>query len=947
MVTPSRLVPEIDGDHVTPLLLDKGRSLYLLAGLRVVVYDDGRVERADQRFPSGSVRAQQMPQRLGGGYVFFQSDSQGTRLWRADGWTSNLKPLSYIGPSTDELIVGFDRFYLRARNNKLLALDADSGEIMPLGQLPVAPSYGAMVFADGWRAVVDTDLRGPMITFDAGASWRPLAIEQRIHSAAAVAGDPFLYVDGGYYRIDHRGQIQFVRADDLEGGVEKPVGDEDRGDEAKVEESPLGPRPLRTVIERGVPDTNKSAVALHRGTLVRVSLPDGEVLSLKPDVVDDDTATCSGTRVGRGFGFVCGVEGGATTIYAATSKPLSLTEIASFKAPRFVSASGNGALVVRGRCTDDDTAGKDMRTYCIVGVAGEKREIAVRGEIGAERVIALADGRVVVLVPPRLGRPGRITVIAGDKLTSKELRYPDEPRGAVKIARRGLWLEGFEQRGKKAVAGWVEAGGPVVGVKVALDGKVTVGKVYEEGGQLLVSGPFAVALTDAESGFESTDGGDSWSEFELPRMPESPGDAKTRGCSRVGCALRGWLRIGWGEPAVKKDLQNVSVPDGESVEPVTRPSLSLACSLVAAPPDAQPHESVGGKAPYSTWPSFRDVAPPALGKDDLGVDKSTQLQHLTPAHVYVWGPKGADWTRAGSWQIRFDDRFAPGDHVRSSAISRPPWSDENSAAEAIGTRSRGNYWRWEAMLDPGGQGALANLCASGTRCVPHLLGEGRPIAALRVDATPTAPYRQPLEHGVARIGETWFVLTDVPGAGKLVLWRADLGVIRPAVQIRQLDHRRFQTASRPRLVRRALGGELGLLFLQPADPASGHHVGQWFVLPLDPSSGRLGEPIALARADLDGVVPRRCEDHDDGWLLDTKLQVTPDLSYRGVRGYADNIETRLRLNPGRSCIEAIAAKAGSGFVQQEGSEAAAADGIPLSARERFTGRRWHMSCRPR
>jgi hypothetical protein len=942
MVTPSRLVPEIDSNGVAAWFDERGRAKHLLAGLRMVVHDDGHVVRANERFPSGAVTALPLPMRLGGGYAFYQSDSQGTRLWRADTWTAKLKPLSYIGPATDELVPGFDRLYLRTKANKVMALDPETGAIMGLGQMPAAASFGPMAFADGWRAVVDTDLRGPMASFDAGATWRPLSISQRVLSAAVVEGDPVLYVDDGYFRVDVSGQLSFVRSDQA-----PPEDIEEDGDdpgEPLADGHPLGRRPLRVAIEHGYPDSTTSAVVAYRGALVRVSLPDAKVTSINPEALPDETARCTGARVLRGFGFVCGAEGGKTTIYRF-SPPLSLEVVAQFDNPRFVSDSGNGALVVRGKCGVEEGEADDMRTYCVIGSDGTQREIAVRGEIGAERVVALTDGRVVVLVPPRLGRTGRLTIIDGDKLDSKELKYPAEPRRAVKIARRGLWLEGFQQHGKGAVRGWVEAGGPAVGVSVKLDGTVSLGEVYDDGGQLLVSGPFAIAVTDAEHGFESVNGGERWREFELPRLPESPGDARTRGCSAVGCTLRGWLRVGWGATGVEEDLQNVDPPEGASVRPVVRDPLRLTCALVSASKKQfREHKSVGGRAPFSTWAAFRGTAPPALARDQLGVDKASLHTDPVPAHVYVWGPKGADWTRAGSWIVRFDDRYDSDDGVRTSATSRPPWADENSASEAIGARHRGSYWRWEAVMDPGGKAAIASLC-TGQRCLPHAVAEGRPVVPLRMaPGIDQKLFRKPVEGGAVRIGETWYLLGTLPRAMTMTLWRAELGVLHRAVELRRLDQRHHQMASAPRLVRRALGGELGVLLVAPPDPASGSHVGTWHVLPLNPNSGELGAPVSLGKADLDGVIPRRCEEHDDGWLLDTRLAVNPAIDLVGVHGYVEDIEVRLRLDPGSQCIDAIAAKAGRTFAVSEDAASAARTGIRMAVRDRYTGRRWRMSC---
>jgi len=942
MATPSWLAPETDHDPLQPWFTAPGHAGYMLAGMRIVVRDDGGVERATERFSGGDVKAVQLPERLGGGFAFFQSDAQGTRLWRADTWTGELTPLSHVGPSAAELIAGFDRLYLRTPSNELVALDAETGAIMPIGPLPIAAGYGAMAFADGWRAVVETDVSGPMASFDAGASWLALDVPQRVNAAAAVDGDPVLYVDDGYYRIDVRGQLHFVRRRDSSRALDGMPETSAR----TAAHHPLGQRPLRVAIEHGYPASSDSAVVLYRGALVRVSLPDGAVLAAKSRAIEDDTASCHGARVGHGFGFVCGVEAGPTTIYEYRP-PLSLREVARFDEPRFVSASDNGALVVRGKCSAN-TNEQELRTYCIVGHDGAQREIAVRGEIGAERVVALTDGRVVVLVPPRFGRPGRITVIDGDKLSSNELTYPKEPTRAVELARAGLWLEGFEQRGKDRVGGWVEAGGPVVGVMVELDGTVELGKVHDEGGQVLMSGKFAVARTDAETGFESTDGGQTWREFELPGLPESLGDAKTRGCSPVGCALRGWSRVGWGESEVADDLRSVVAPKPAGVRPVVRDSIQLSCKLVSAPKKKERPRPVLGHLPFSRWAAFRGLEPPALSKGQIGVDKASDLHDKVPAHIYTWGSKGADWTRAGWWMVRFDDRFDPHGGIRSSALTRPPWADENSASEVVGARHRGSYWRLQAAMDPSGQAAIANLC-KGSRCVPYAVSEARPILPLRVAPGALAAYRKPVEQGVVRVGESWYFLTEVPGASSMTLWRADLGVMRPAVTLRRLDQRSYPTRTKPRLVRRAVGGAVGLLIVQPPDRASGSQVGDWHVLPIDPATGQLGEPVSLGPADLRGQMPPRCQPHDDGWLLDSHLDATPAIVLRGARGYVDDIELRLRLDPGFQCTDGIAARSGHGLRQDGATKPAAedAESVPLSVRERSTGRRWHLSCQPR
>jgi len=947
MVTPSRLVPEIDADATEPSYEEEGRVKYLLGGtLRVIRYENGAVERADERFPQGGVRAIELPERFGGGYLFYQADNQGTRLWRASEWTGRLFPLANTGQMATDVVAGFDRLYLRLEPNRLIAIDPQTGVLMPLGQLPPAPSYGAMAFADGWRAVVDSELRGPMASFDAGATWRTLGITEQVSSASVRDGDPVLNIDGGYYIVDAGGHVQLVRTDDED--KDEPA-DETEEEEPEHEEHPLGERPLRTAVEHGFPDTPTSAVVAYRGSLVRLSLPDGTVRGVHPHAIGSEQATCHGTRVGTGFGFVCGEASGPTVVYAF-APPLALREVARFDEPRFVSPSGNGALVVRGGCAAKAAPVADMRRYCVIGVDGAMKEIAVRGELGAERVVALGDGRTVVLVPPRLERAGRLTVIDGDKLDNHPLKFPAAPQAAVKLARRGLWLEGFAQRAPDSIGGWVEAGGPIVGITVKLDGSVELGKAQDEVAESLVSGSFALLAKEGGGAVESTDGGKSWSEVELPKLPENAGDPKTRSCSPVGCSLRNWVRVGWGPPAVKDDLAGAALPQALADKRVARPSLRFQCNLVAerdAETDAARAARGRGSDEESSQPrlsAFRGVPAPRLGNDEIGVEKPSDSSAQVPHHLYVWGPKGADWTRAGWWMTRFEDRFDPFGGVRETLRTRPPWADENAAAEAVGPRSRYGYGRWSASTDPSGRAALLSTCAGG-RCVQYAVADGRPMVMLREAPGSGGPAnRKSLEHSVARLGDTWYFITEQERV-EITLWRAELGVMREIGHYRRYERR--GAAAAPLLVRRALGAEIGLLFQVPADVFTGNQIGQWVVLPIDAETGALGEPITLGAADLDGKVPARCSEHDDGWLVDSQLATRPIVSVTGGDGFIEDVVLRMRIDPGFVCVDALSARAGRGFrLEGDAKRAVDRERIPMAAREQFSSAKvWQLACR--
>jgi hypothetical protein len=371
--------------------------------------------------------------------------------------------------------------------------------------------------------------------------------------------------------------------------------------------------------------------------------------------------------------------------------------------------------------------------------------------------------------------------------------------------------------------------------------------------------------------------------------------------------------------------------------------MALDCQFVSSPPKVIGHKPVGAAAPYSSWAPFRNSPPPKLRKDEIGVDKASQHYNEVGAHVYVWGAKGADWSRTGWWQIRFDDPFAVTNAVRSSALTRPPWSDEVTASEAIGARHHASYWRWDAALDASGRAALVNLC-TGSRCKHYAVSEGRPVLALKPPGTQTYSQLRPVPGGVARVGESWYMLTESHAGGALTLWRADLGVLKNLVTFRRLIDRKFHgNAATPQLVRRHLGAEIGILFAQPADPAIGDSREELVVLPVDPFSKQLLTPVVLGARDLDGKVPRTCADHDDGWVLAANLPSAPDLDLKGVGGYIDDIRLRMRLEAGDRCVEAISGRANRSLTG-EVKAAPAGFTIPLAVRERYSGSRWGFMC---
>lgn len=963
LVTPSRLLPELVGSRGL-VASEEGQRRFLVDRMRLLARGDGSISRAAELLPGGNVSSVALPSRLGGGYLFHVNAGGGTEIWRASSWLGKLRPLTRRGEVVSEIVPGFDRLYVRLTSgHRVIALDPDTGEQMPLGSLPVAGSYGQLAFADGWRAVVDVDLRGPLATFDGGNTWRALGIPEKPLGVGIFDGDPGVMVTGARYLVDARGVVSH-RPDTRE---KRPSGDD--GDPRAARSSPLGKRPLRTTVEDGWPDSKTTALVARGGALARVSLRDGSIEALREDAYPDARATCHGVRLGpSGIGFICGERDSATVVYEHVP-PLAMRAVLRFDRPRFVSANGNGGLTLRGRCEGEGApdGDADARWYCVRSPAGATREIRVKGfDLGVERVIGLADGRVAVLVPPRGGSAGDLSIVGVDGHAQKvTLAIPDEPREAVRQIKRGLWLDGFEERSPGVLGGWVEAGGPVVGVEIGLDGKVKPGDLQADVSGAIVGGRYAVLLLDGGRAMESSDGGMTYRSFDLPDRDDEARAAPTRAAGPVGAALPGWVRVGWGDPETPEDMKPAATPKSQNLPLKVSPTIGLSCELAsvatpplpdkpkpaAAPPPPRRHgipvRAVGRGAGVAPWATFRNTPAPALGGDEVGVDHGTG--DPVGLRAYAWGKKGADWSRTGRWLMRFDDRFDPSGGVRSTAPSASLWPDEATAFDAIAGRSYGSMG-WTGTLDPGGRAMLVSGCY-GSACALFAAGEGQPISPIR-DASRAGASVRPYAQAAVRVGDTWFFLAQSANYDAVTLWRVDLGSARPlTTYYRPIQRYGYET---PRLTRRAVGS--GVAILVGGQPEKGDRTGSWYVIPVDPETGALGESVVLARRDFAGVPLPRCAPEQDGWVFDVKPETTVAIDVTNARGSMDQVEMRVRVDPGRACVDGFAARTSafyaSGAAPQRGLTAPpgrkggdAALQVPLSVNEISTGRRWGLSCK--
>jgi hypothetical protein len=900
-----RVLPDVDvvnlsalGSNSTPT-----SQAAIVGRMRVELQPGGRVARADEVFPVGRVFAERVPPRLGGGFIFLVISAVGSQLFRSETWLGRLSPLTTIGQAPDQerpLVMGFDRLFIRLRSGgELFPIDLATGAAKNYGPLPPAAGYGEMAFVDAYRAVVDTDITGPYATFDAGTTWARLPVTQRIRLITAEHRDPenpgdiLLMTDGGAQRLTAAGalerlapELQLVRG---QAGMTLRPADSSLSKPADERPGPLGKRPLRAALVRGYPDSETTAVVVQDRNVCRVSLEDGALLRCRESELVEAEAACHGIALGDpdqvGVGFVCSTASSGSVIFSL-QKDLTLRSEMRFQRARTVVESGQGALVVHGSC-GDEPPDQDTRPFCVRFVDGSVREIRLRGNIGGERVVALLNKTVAIVVPPRPGSQGQLTILSGSAPKHLALAIPES---APRELDTGMWLEGFHQTGPNELAGWVEGGGPTFGVRIQLDGQVTVEPAVDDRDGVLVSGRFGLKLGGGGAFAETTDTGRTWTDIVVPDMPRSDQPPAEVRCSAVGCLLPGAFKVGWGATAREADLEAPSAPkaSGLSAMVLTSTPAPIACSLLESPKPEKRNEAKILGMTHGGWSGLGNEPAPPLDKGEVGIDVGANFDAV-PVRLYAWGQKDTDWSRTGRMQLRFGDRFSQAE-VRSSSVTASPWSSEGDALSALG--QVGGGMSWQASLD--GNAALTSGCRGDRQCLLFATEAGQPVVGLRM--TDDTPLMRP-QGGAVRVGATWFFLGDSRG-DEFSLFRADLGTVRLVSSFKRALLSRV--ASPPRLVRKARGSGLGFLFVQKQGPNDRR--GMRYVLPIDPESGELGEVEQLGRADFGGVEFEPCGDRE-GWLVEAQVD-SQTVAVDGVQADSRAVELRMRLRHGKACVEA-------------------------------------------
>jgi hypothetical protein len=915
----ARLVPE--SIALTPSVVSaSGAARGVVQGIRFLSGPHGAVRTADDPIDDPSLTLP-LPARLGGGFLFVVGDT----VYRADEWLGPVRPIFRSSRGLEDATAGLDRVYVRTDLGAHVALDPTTGAALDLGPWPADPHVGPYVAMDGWRAIALTDVRGPVGTADAGRTWVNLEVPLRVQSLTAVRRDverdawveapPAIPADAVVLR-DGPPRVRAPRPGAAATAASSArcylvnralaVSPLATCDDVKLE-APPGPDDgpssdaltLRAAVADGWPLGDGTAVVLEDGSLARISLADGSLVSLDADAVDRRLVRCHAVDLARaeqpgGFGFVCGEPPGRTAVLAYDRRTARVSRLRTFRGPRIVQPTGNGSLLVHGPCEGEIPASRPPATYC-VGVASRGAaagpygwwEARLDDAPGAATVTS--DGRVASVPTPAGLDDGRLLLRGPDGATEAVRLRLEQATGASRhFAARAVWLGDLQERRPGVLGGWLAADGTVVGVEIDRDGAVKLGGFVRDLGSPFVAGRYGLGWTRSRLGYETTDGGMTWTRFVAP-TPLAP--SRVRACGPAGCLADGWIRVGWGERAAEPAPRIAPSVPLRSDPPAP---LWLTCRMADVPSPA------GVDARF---------APPTVARGDeivhvdlFGFDAGQTLGPV--GRIYAWGPATGEWSGLGQWVTLWRSPFGGTASVASSGVLPAPFRSAEGARADLGL-GRSGPASWTLVVGQEPSHALIVTRRPGHALDLAAVDEGgAQVPIRRVDGEPWGAIDAAL-----RVGSEWLIAApESSQRAAVVLYRADPdGARRVATVPRLLAG---PSSGAVRLARGGARGTLGVVV--DGEPTADRRVVRRWVVPVSLESGQLDAPEPIGAADLSDRGPLApCGDETGaGWTLE---MAWPGASVRVDDGSPDaaslrQVQARVRVSSGRACLERLAGR---------------------------------------
>ena len=503
---------------------------------------DGGVLLSGQRVSDGAIAAKQVtmppltggariPRRLGGGFVFWNAKA----LYHARSFLADLEPVTAVEVAIDGISFGAGFALVHQADGARFALEWPAKKRIAL---PVAGLIDEVASADG-RAVmlVEPDL---VLTLGAGQkTWRDMSSTARavvsLHESGAELW--LKLANSAALRVEADGALSAHRA----------LPDALTASPDKVQD-PRWPNsvrelPLERAIRRGVPVDEHSAVVEVAGAFARIDLVGGAILGVTPAALATNR-DCDLLPVEEDVLALCRTNQGAAVVIAGVKSPTPKVE-RTFGTRGSFFAGSLGTLAFGGPCTERPVVGP---VVCVRQRDKSWRELGEAPPLaGAAPDAGVAPSPTVVSrwIPIRDG--GAVGVVAGAKAGLYDAASRTFVPFALDQASRQSAL--FSTRGEFLSDDFaVGEDGRIVGYSTNSSLVVHAdGRVDESPHAFTTkasSGALALGQDTVGRLWQSNDFGQHWVEVSRPPGSQLQSARPTR-CSRVGCELPGWYRLGY------------------------------------------------------------------------------------------------------------------------------------------------------------------------------------------------------------------------------------------------------------------------------------------------------------------------------------------------------------------------------------------------------------------
>ncbi len=897
---------------------------WIQSGLRLERAGDSLLVGRETFRMGGEPQGAELPEHLGGGFLFYQPVADGgasaTAIYRADSWTAPLKPLARVPFPVEFIEAGFDRVYLLGVSVHV-ALDVESGEILPLDPLPPLASIEALSFSGPRRALVQAPLVGTLYTHDAGLSWMPIKESFNVESSLNHQG-LFVRTAAGSQLVEEDGSLSAPirgRHFPISLRARGPSSEHNFAAEGKSSPAASSSSLIRDARERALMQTLTQGASLKGGA---VSVSQGQLNwlrlseSLELTTQEAELAVneeCFGVPAADEKGlplFVCRGEGTRVLqleqppeLWSAKNSRSLLRDLYVSKSQVPALAYGPGAVLLASECSGVLVSGlkKTALSACLISsrglftvqiphpksmTAGTTTSLAVDSERVWQAWVDRKKSRL---------RAAPLWLASGKKLVARSWQIPKD--AAIHEFFESGSLLPMASLDEDELLVWTTSRERFVGFRLG-DGKwPTFGAVQRPLKRALFDGPRAMIWGAAGFAKQSVDGGLHFTEASYPYRS---GDAELShvvaassavemGCSPVGCALGRLLRFGWDE----SEIAEAKLPPPVPLSPRGGQRFRFTCHSGAV--DTGPRLAEG----TAVFSSFWERAAPALAPGEVGFSVPFSQEF---GRLYAWGPQETAWTRRGGAQLRFFDPWSPGE-LRSSSLTPHLFSSSLEAQDGMGLLDRISGSR-AIVFDPAGdRGAFVLRTRNETELFTFV--EDAPLQ--RVKGAEELDLRN-LRSAVFAQGR-WFVAFQKNTS--LAVARVEAGMLEVIAELPLGE----SAARGPDLVRTTFG-DLGVSLVGD---------GGLLVYPLS-SQGELGTPIIV---DEKGQRPAACEREATGFIVDVDLSLTPYLELSDGRPIKVNaVRARMIVGHGAPCLEVLVAHTREDL--QVPATAATKMSIPLS-----------------